>query len=205
MNRSSPIHTTPYYQKIKEIIDQLRHQEILFRLSGNCIAASDMIQNLLAQHGISSRLVEVQLTATRFYNEQQSEFIFVGFDNLKFPGQIDTHLVVITETDIPVLIDCSIGHILKGCDYDHILHDLNSNEHHLADYRVNDVQLTYQIKKNIRWPAVHQQNLLGRLSEEKRIKDNLQLLKLWTIVGISMSVFNMCANSLLVLLKILNP
>lgn len=205
MQRTSPVHITPYYQKIKELLEQVKSQELLPRLSGNCIAASDLIQNLLAQHGINSRIVEVQLIATKFYQDNKSEFMFIGFDNLKFPGQLDSHLVVVTDTDIPLLIDASILHILNGTEYQYILHDMNTTDLHLADYKVNDLQLTYQVKKNIKWPLVHQRNLLERFTEEKKVKETLNLLKIWTIVGIGMSVFNMCANSLLVLLKILNP
>lgn len=205
MKRISPAHSTPYYQKIKEILEQVKSQDILPRLTGNCIAASDLIQNLLGQHGISSRIVEVQLTATRFYENNTSEFLFVGFDNIKFPGQVDSHLVVITDTDIPLMIDSSIQHILNGTGYDYILHDINTTEHHLADYRIDNLQLTYQIKKSVKWPVVHQRNLVERMAEEKRVRETLNLLKLWTIVGLGMSIFNMCANSLLVLLKIINP
>lgn len=193
----------PFYKNIQELIEKLRPHDILLRFRGNCLAATDLIQNLLHQHGIQTKIVEVQLTATKTYNDGNTEFMFVGYDNIKYPGQIDTHLVVITDTEIPLLIDCSIGHILEGCNTDYILLPVNHTENFFSDYKINDLQLTYQIKKNLRLPNLHQRTLVERMVEEKKVKDTIFWLKIFTIVGLGMSLFNMMANGMLIVLKLM--
>jgi hypothetical protein len=205
MKKLEAIENQAFYTQIKNLIEQLRPQQILTRFRGNCVAATDLIQNLLHQHGIESRIIEVQLTSTKFYSDGNTEFLFVGYDNLNYPGQIDTHLVVITNTTIPLLIDCSIGHLLDGTELDYILLPTNSTDQFFADYKINDIQITYQIKKNIRLPALHQRTLVERMAEESKIKDSIYWLKWMAVVGIGMSIFNMFANILLIILKMMNP
>lgn len=193
------------FLKIQDLIEKLRPHDILTRFRGNCVAATDLIQNLLHQHGINSKIVEVQLTATKKYPDGNTEFMFVGYDNLRYPGQIDTHLVVITEHEIPLLIDASIGHILEGTSKDYVLEPVNSSEKFLSDITLDDVQLTYQIKKNIRLPALHQRTLIDRLLEEKKVKDTIFWLKILVITGLGMSLINMIANGILIILKLIFP
>lgn len=195
-----------FYTQIKNLIEtKLRPYEILQRFRGNCIAATDLLQNLLYQHGIESRIIEVHLTSTYTRPDGNTESLFIGFDNLNYPGQIDTHLVLITDTPTPLLIDCAIGHVLEGCDMDYILLPVNITDKFFADYQINNVQVTYQTKKNIRLPTLHQRNLVDRMVEEKKVKDTLQWLKIFTIAGLGMSVFNMFANTLLIILKMMWP
>ena len=202
---NNPIHTQPQYQLILKLLNNLDVNDILPRLQGQCIAAADLIQNLLYQHGIQSRIIEVQLTATKKYPDGNTEFMFVGYDNLKNPNEVDTHLIVVTDTDIPMFIDASIGHILRGCSQLVVLHELNSSSNFLADLTIDDVQLTYTMKKSVRLPNLHQRTLLDRLIEEKKIKDTIYWLKIFSITSLSMSIFNMIANSILIILKMIFP
>lgn len=202
---NSIIKTQPYYQQITKLLENLRQNDILTRLQGQCIAAADLIQNLLYQHGISSRIIEVQLTATKHYPDGNTEFKFIGYDNLKNPNEVDTHLIVVTDTDIPLFIDASIGHVLRGCSTDVVIEELNSSNTFLADVKIDDVQLTYTMKKSVRLPNLHQRSLLDRLIEEKKIKDTIYWLKIFSITSLAMSVFNMLANTVLIVLKMIFP
>jgi hypothetical protein len=200
----NPMHTQPYYQQIRKLLNNLSSSNVLPKLQGQCIAAADLVQNLLYQHGIHSKILEVQLTATKHYPDGNTEFVFVGYDNLMNPGQVDTHLVVITETDIPLLIDVSIGHILQGSSENIVLKTLNTSDLFLADYRIDDVQLTYTIKKSIRLPNLHQRTLIDRMIEERKIKETIYWLKILTITGLGIGVFNILANATIIMLKLLS-
>ena len=52
----------PTYQTIIRVMQELWNRGLLQRFDGECIAASDILQHALSQAGISSRLVEVQLS-----------------------------------------------------------------------------------------------------------------------------------------------
>ncbi len=201
----NPISVQPYYLQIKKLLDNLITTGVLPKLQGNCIAAADLVQNLLYQHNIHSRILEVQLTATKHYNDGDTEFMFVGYDNLMNPGQVDTHLIVIAETEIPLLIDVSIGHVLAGTSEQFVLKELNTNSLFLADHMIDDVQLTYTAKKSIRLPNLHQRTLIDRMMEERKLKETIQWLKILTMTGLGLSVFNTLANTLLIILKIIFP
>lgn len=199
------LETQPYYQQIKKLLQNLQPVDVLPKLQGQCVAAADLIQNLLYQHQINSRILEVQLTATKHYQDGSTEFMFIGYDNLMNPGQIDTHLVVITDTEIPLMIDASISHILNGCSENYVMRELNTSSLFLADYRIDDVQLTYTIKKSVRLPSLHQRTLLDRMMEERKLKDTIHWLKIMAITGLGLSVFNTFANTILIILKMIYP
>ena len=102
-----------YYIKIKEIIDDLIHSGILRFGSGYCLSMSDVILKLLHKEGINAQLVECNLMVMM---KSPPGLILVGYkgfmDNTLNSGQkIDNHVVCITKTKIPILIDLSISHI----------------------------------------------------------------------------------------------
>ena len=172
----------PYYIKIVEVIERLTQAGLLTRMQGNCVSSSDLVQNLLHQVGISSRIVEVQLTVTKQRGvNQMPDHLFIGYDNLSFNGQVDTHTVVITDTEQPLLLDLSIAHILEG-QQRYVIHRLSNNADYLADLTMDTVQLTYQYKKNLKLPHIHQKNLLARILEEQTAKDTMRWLK-WGVIA----------------------
>ena len=66
------------FQKIKQALDRLcQAEDVVHRLQGNCIGASDIIQNLLSFYGIESKTIECQLFAVK-ENKDIKDFCFVA-------------------------------------------------------------------------------------------------------------------------------
>jgi hypothetical protein len=194
-----------HYTKIKETLDRLASAGLVQRMQGNCVSSCDLVQNLLSQVGIKSKIVEVQLSITRTnpaHPDAMPEHFFIGYDNLSFNGQIDTHTVIITDTEHPYLIDMSIGYLI---DNGYILEKLDPNTSTLADFTVGRCQLTYQYKKNIKLPQLHQKTLVERIVDEQTTKDTIRIVK-WVVIGsLTLSIVNFCLNSFLIILKIMHP
>ena len=68
---------------------------------------------------------------------------------------------------------------------------------------MDTVQLTYQYKKNLKLPHIHQKNLLARILEEQTAKDTMRWLKWGVIAGLALSLINFVLNGVLVALKML--
>lgn len=189
-------------EKVKQALDRLcQSEDVVYRLHGNCIGASDIVQNLLSFYGIESRVVECQLFAIK-ENKDMKEFCFVGFNSIGLnPANVDTHVVVITETEEPLLIDASIGHLLS--EKEKIL--VKKLQPQLNDvfgkYIIDDISFTYSIKKNIKLPALHQKTLLDRINEDRVIKEKVNFITKAVIILASISVINFSLNSILILLK----
>lgn len=102
---------TEYYKKIKNLINHIEVSGTLYRSSGHCIGVSDMLRRLLSECGISSKLVECNLAII-----QPPQIVdFIGYnDGTGVNPEIEapTHVVCVTETPIPFLIDLSVF----GCD-----------------------------------------------------------------------------------------
>lgn len=189
-------------QKITQALDRLcQSEDVVQRLQGNCVGAADIVQNLLSFYGIESRIVECQLFAIK-ENKDMKEFCFVGFNAIGLnPANIDTHVVVVTLTEEPLLIDASIGHLLHNGlkimikKLDPEVNDI------IGKFLIDDLSLTYTNKKNIKLPALHQKSLIDRLNEERVFKEKVSFISKAVIVLGAFSLINFCLNSILILLK----
>lgn len=197
-----------YFAKLREVFHNLQKTGTAEKLTGNCVAACDILQNLLMQVGIPTRLVEVQLTImTRRGSDQ--DFSFIGYDNLTFPGQVDTHVILVTEDSDPLLIDPSIAHVLDP-EHPFVVEPLNSSSiDKIAEFELRSTDatriLTYQRKKSVRLPALHQKTLLDRVLSEQKAENMLQLVKWVSVAGLALGAVNFCANAVLLVLKIIFP
>lgn len=194
---------TPQYHAIIELIQDLDQKGVTQNFSQNCIAASDIMQAALNSIGIKSRIVEVQLSLFRNV-EGASDYYFVGYDNSTFNGQIDTHVVVITETDIPYLIDMSLGNMMPENNQYLILPIFQSekkNNDVIIDTKVSNISITYTYKKNIRLANLHQKSILDRIFEDAKTQESLKYLKLLCTISICLGSVNFALNVILILLK----
>lgn len=192
----------PQFHKVVELLDKLDKGAILGRLSGNCIASCDMVQTMLSQSGIECEIVECQACIHR--EGETLEFFFVGYDDTAFAGQVDTHLVVVTKTKIPMLIDVSISHLLPY-DHPYIVEELKeyADGNIIGDYTYSNFKLTYQKKKVIRIPNIHQKTLLGRITEEMKFRNLVHKL-VWIVwLGLSLSAVNFILNMTLLSVKLI--
>lgn len=203
MTTDSAVEKTQTYKKIKESI------ELLFKSSGhqffygNCVSSCDILQNVLSQIGIKSKIVECQAIAIR-QNSNEKNFFFVGYDGNASLGQIDTHTIVIVEDEIPLLIDISIGHIFLP-ENKIVLERLNSNKPGvIAEYQFGEYTLTYKEKLNIKLPAIHQKNLLQRIISDQNLEKTVKTLKMFIICAVSLGLINFILNVTLIILRLYN-
>jgi hypothetical protein len=193
LTRSDQVRKDPQWPKIAEAIEDLDRRGILSRLHGECIAAADMLQHELERRGVHSRIVECQLT---LINDQQTKtnlrWIFVGWNNTNYGAQgIDTHVVVVTETATPLLIDLSISGYLNTAD-PWIVEPLNGADSlHLGRYTIGPYTATYTPKRNPRLPGLHQQTLLERLRQQRRTDQKILWLTLLLTVTLIISAINL--------------
>ncbi len=189
------------YQIIKDVLSSLTKSEGLTSFFGNCVAAADIIQTMLARSGIASKILECQVAIVKS-NDDSKNFMFVGYDNYSYPGQIDTHTVVITEEEFPILIDLSLGHLLPQ-HRPIILERVNGIEPGvIADYTIENVRITYSEKKNLRLAQIHQKNLLQRLIAEQNTDKTLKVLRSLIIAAIIMGIINFTMNITLIVLRL---
>jgi hypothetical protein len=191
----------PHYHKIREIVNSLANTGNAQSFVGNCIASSDILQNLLANSGIPSKIIECQVSIVREDNGQKT-YSFVGYDNYSYPGQIDTHTVVVTENENPILIDMSLGHMLPPSHPFVICKANSQNENGLASYSVNGTSLSYSIKKNIRLGAIHQKNLLQRIISEQNMEKSIKTLKMFIACAVGLGLINFTLNIILIILRL---
>lgn len=173
------------YAVIRSVIVKMRDQGLLEGAAGNCIGISEILQHLLGEIGINSRLIECKLLSTDRDGASIKDFQFIGYNadhRLREQGWVDTHVVVITETEIPQLIDLSIPHLLRGRQW---LHDsVNSVDPEIvSEYHYGGQHLIYSVKKNIRLLGMHQTSLIDRLDSERKIKAQMlrQTRWLWAL------------------------
>ena len=177
------------YLKVMSVMEQLDVTGTLERAYGYCLGISDMIYTLLKQQGIASRLVECKLTVT----SQNPPFLHViGADDPrnKQYGLTDTHVVVVTETDIPMIIDASIGAITKGFQ-PYIVERVNGQDMDtIADHQIDHVRWTYSTKINTRLPKQHELSIIDRIKTDRTVINNITLLKTLVVIALLLSALN---------------
>jgi hypothetical protein len=193
---------TPYYKKICEVVERLNKAGILSRLDGQCVSSCDLIQNLLFQNNIESQIVEVQASVTRQNpGGDVPDYTFIGFDSLSFGGQVDTHTIVVTKTEIPILIDLSIAYALSPT-HPYVVERLKSSSSDLlAEYDLKESKIAYQSKKIVRLPHLHQKTLLSRMIEDQRVEKNFRIISRIAVWALGVTIINFFINMFLVYLR----
>lgn len=184
------------YRKIAQLIQRLYQSGVIRMGAGWCISMSDMIYTLLKQQGIESRLVECQMIMIKTDRDGGIHPITVGLSsNIMQEGLADTHLVVVTVTDPPMIIDASIGHLLD-IDTAVILAECLSEprlDRVFAEFKTETSEgglaLTYQEKLKQTVPISHQTSVIDRIITDQRIFDSIRTLKVLNYIGISLSMF----------------
>jgi hypothetical protein len=179
------------YQIIKKHLQNYDAQSLL-RMAGNCIAACDIITILLHQDGIESAIIECQ-TIVKFFDGKKENYNFIGFDGIASVNNIDTHVVVVTKSKRPILIDISLSHLLP---YDHpfIVELVQEKNDLLGDYTIGNHTLTYQLKKTIKLPLLHQKTILEKMKNDIGINSKIKYLGYFVSVVLTISVMNLILN-----------
>jgi hypothetical protein len=194
------------YQSLQAMLDRLcANPEVIARFPGNCVSAADIVQHMLDFYGIKSKLLECQVMLIKSAGEQK-DFRFVGFNNVGLdPNTIDTHVVVVTETVPPLMIDASLGHYLPEKETI-MIRELNGKDADtLGEYVIDDISLTYRPKKQVKIPGLHQKNIIDRLEEDAKNRESIKKLYWFVSALVAMTVLNMGFNLTLIALKLIWP
>jgi len=189
------------YTIIRDVLASLIKSEGAQSFYGNCVASADIIQTMLARAGVPSKIMECQVAIVK-NTEEGRNFLFVGYDNYSYPGQIDTHTVVVTEEEHPILIDLSLGHALPQ-HRPVIVERVNGIEPTvIADLNIENARITYSEKKNLRLAQIHQKNLLQRMIAEQNTEKTLSVLRMLIIGAITLGGVNFIMNMTLIVLRL---
>lgn len=158
----------PEYQKIISIVHNLWNSGMIQRGSGHCYSMSDIVSKLLNHNGIESYLEECSLMVLK---KNPPELHLVGYSDCDIDDpikEIRTHVVCITKTKYPILIDLSIAHFIDDIPY--ICEEINSqNSNELSKYEFENSYFNYSKKIESQIPYLHQQSIIDRINTDKKI------------------------------------
>ena len=192
MTTDTEISQTKEYQEIISVVEELHKFGVLQRTSGNCVAISDIISKLLKSRNIESKLVECSLLVV---NKSSNAINFVGYEENQAPSsQISSHVVCVTKTKIPILIDLSVPFISANKPY--IIERVNGTGQNFAEYKFEDTEWYYSQKSYSHLPNLHQQSIVDRIETdlkiESRIQSNEKQIKLIQRIAIAV----LCVSSI---------
>jgi len=200
LTQDSRLKSLKEFQVIKKHLENYDAQSLL-RMAGNCIAACDIITILLHQNNIESVTVECQ-AVVRFFDGKKENYNFIGYDGVSSPNNVDTHVVVLTKTDPPILIDISLTHLLPF-DHPFIVEIADGENDLLGEYKIGNYTVTYQNKKSIKLPTLHQKTILEKIKNDLTIKNKIHFLTYFLIIVLALSISNLILNFTLLYLKLI--
>lgn len=206
LTSNEEIKTTENYKKIKKLLSRLSQSGMLTLGAGYCVSVSDMIYTALMQQGIPCKMVECSLTSTDL-NHSVPDVRFIGFgvDNVSFNpyeeggelnSQVPTHVVVITLGDNPMLIDASITHLypnIRPVVLDKISMIFGNDIIADFEYKDHNIKMLYKQKKNSMLPSMYQTSIVDRIITDRKIFDQIAILKKLNYIGIGLSLFAVIA------------
>jgi hypothetical protein len=182
---------TKDYRTVMEIVDTLWQGRVIERGGGFCLSMADMIRTLLLQKGIKSRLVECKLTVM---SRNPPALTLIGHDNLIDRtgdiNEMDVHVVCVTDTEIPMLIDLSIMHLRANTPYV-VERAQFQDDHTLAEYRWGEDLWTYQLKPVSQLPQIYQQSIVDRMQTDRRVFKSIRTISILVSAALLFSGTNM--------------
>jgi len=181
-----------YYIKVKQTIDDLIHSGMLRFGSGYCLSMSDVILKLLHKEGINAEMVECNLMVMM---KSPPGLVLVGYkgfmENTLGSGQkIDNHVVCVTKTKIPILIDLSVSHIDANVPF--ICEPILDEHKHtdLAEFDFESSTWTYQSRNDSELPKLHQKSIINRIKTDIRVDNEIKFIKYFLFVLFTVSSLN---------------
>lgn len=195
------------YQTLQKMLREFNSRGILVRFDGECIAATDIVQHWLFEHGINSRIIECELSLINSSAAGGIVWRFIGFNNQNFTrwnSELDTHVVVVTETPTPWLVDISIARTIDG-NRPWVIEPLSEGvldkKFVLSEFNIDQWKLKYHPKRDLRLPGLHTKNLVDRLKETEEIRYSIQITKWIALGGLAFSLFNTIFNIMILILN----
>lgn len=167
---------TKDYQTAIQIIQELTNIGVIGRSGGYCLSMSDMIKTLLEQKGIKSHLEECKLTIVGI---DPPGMAIIGQTGLihrasDLPQQLDTHVICVTDTEIPMIIDLSVNGFRDDIPY--VCERLNGEKQCLAELDFGTSRWIYQRKDSARLANLYQTSILERIETDRKVKRQINFL-----------------------------
>lgn len=181
-SQDEELKNTLEYQKVMGIINGLWQGGTIKRAPGYCLSVSDMMLKLLNTQGVKSRLAECSVTVI---TQDPPTISMIGHDGVKtgMKDEMDNHIVVITDTEIPMLIDLSVFHFSELTNKPFIVERLSPSETcNLSEYTFENSRWMYEEKLDSKVPYLHQQSILDRINLDKKVEKNFGLVNKILIV-----------------------
>lgn len=182
---------TSEYQIVHQVLTQLWEGGVIQRGFGYCMGMSDMVKVLLEKRGIKSSIVECKATIMSLDHPQLS---ILGHDGLQGrradPRSLDTHLVVVTETAIPMLVDTAVIGIRPDIPWILEAAYQGSDQEKIGDYDFGTSKWVYERKQQSRLPELHQRSITERMRLDYRVNADLKWLKTLVAIAMIVSVLN---------------
>ena len=196
-----------YFIQILNIIQGLRKSGLIEKGFGQCLSMSDVIMKLLYKAGIESELVECSLM---IMCKDPPGLYLVGYpgfqENAYLKDQkIDNHIVCITKTEIPILIDLSITCIDSNIEF--ICEPILKEEKHadIAEFEFANSTWTYQKRPTTGLPRLHQKSIVHRIENDVRIQKEIKFIKTFLFIMFGVSFLNFSRGLYDFYLTFLNP
>jgi hypothetical protein len=178
------LHETPELQQ-HELLPRLLAvisaipSDMIQTSQGLCYAMSDMLGRMLTNAGIRHSIQEVELTAV---GTNPVRMMIVGKQGVKPQStDADTHVVVIVEHEIPILIDLTIPHIMpQGRTY--LMGVCKGKDNIVAQFTAGDATYTYRARELNRFVDLYQKSIVERISTDARIFRNINRLY-WLVLA----------------------
>jgi hypothetical protein len=176
------LYNDPEYQKIMSVIHNLWNSGVIQRGNGHCYSMSDIICKLLKCSGIDCYLEECNLMILK---KDPPEIHLVGYLNTSTKSpleEIRTHVVCITKTKYPLLIDLSISNYIDNIPY--ICEELNCiGNTDLLNFESENSYFKYSKKIDTQLPDLHQQSILDRIHTDRKIFKSIdKITKILTVI-----------------------
>lgn len=175
---------TNYYKIIVKCFTKLWQLGVLHRSAGQCLAISDVVSKLLKSEGIESEIFECNLL---IQNKLTGSFNFIGYEydanidcngvstNIVNDGVLKNHIVVITKTEVPIIIDLTCTYI--DTQYPFIIQpilDYDKNDTFVIDLPTSE--WTYSKKEHTHVPFLYQNSIIERIKKDNLLDKELKLI-----------------------------
>ena len=176
------------YKKVISVLKQVYDDGLIFQGKGHCVAMSDIIYKLLIHNGIECDLYEVSLMITK---QKFTDVVLLGYslcNRNDTETEVNTHVVCITKTERPILIDSSVYGMIEGVPYICEYVDL---EKPISTFVFENGKFHYTKKyTDYKLPELHQKSILGRISTDDKIFKSIRRINIIVSAAIIISTLN---------------
>jgi hypothetical protein len=185
-----------YYQTILGVITNIQNAGLIGRGSGYCVSMSDMILKLLNKHGIECELIECSVMITL---KDPPTLHLIGYSGLYEPknniDEMSNHVICITKTQVPILIDVSLSNIDTNVPYVCMPIIKKYNHCNIGEFDFGTSIWTYEQKFNSELPMLYQKSILQRIKTDLKTRSDIEILKKIIIAVAIISTINLIRGS----------